>query len=167
MIIDLHLPMLVGLLKVLDECLERLERERHLSPDPESSGVFDSMEEVAGLGFVVCQTYLTAHSAQSGLKKTVAYECGPRHSGGNTVASVLNAAANYWKHCEEWSVSSPSLRERTVENISSFFGLEWPDYVLYNLLYELLQPLPTNFASLVPLLVQWRDSLRSAGVDPV
>jgi hypothetical protein len=161
-IIDSDLPLLEEVLRLLDTHLARLEREAQASPDPDSHGIYDSLEHVTGLGFATCQTYLVAHFARSGVSKPAALERGPTHRCGRTIASIVNAAANYWKHHEEWGVSSPSQRERTVEIISSM-GMDSHDYTLYNMLHELLRPLPTRFTTVVPFLLQWRDSLRSSG----
>lgn len=160
MIIDPDLPLLEELLSLLDSQMARLQRKAQASADPDGYGVFDSFEHVVGLGFATCQTYLVARSARSGVSKPVALERGPTHRCGKTIASIVNAAANYWKHHEEWSVSPASQRERTIEVISSM-GINPAEYTLANMLHELLRPLPARFVSLLPFLVQWSDSLRS------
>ncbi len=57
-----------------------------------------------GIGFVVCQKFLTSVYGLYSLEKTTALDVGPRHSEKYTKAQLVNHAANYWKHRDEWDL---------------------------------------------------------------
>lgn len=79
---------------------------------------------------------------------------------------VINAAANFWKHVDEWNRSAVALKDKeklrkdqkptisTIENVSP-----WGDYTCSNLLFELTPN--TQFADVLPILEQWRGELHS------
>jgi len=58
--VDFFYPLLDEVAALLDSKLDQLKNEAAACSDPDSSGVFDHMEYVAGLGFVVFQEYITA-----------------------------------------------------------------------------------------------------------
>jgi hypothetical protein len=158
--LDFDLEFLTELLSVLDERLAALEKEGEASGDPDGLGYLDRIESVTGLGFVACQQYIHAtYPFLSVATKSEALQKPPMHSSGRPVVEVINAAANYWKHHDEWrSGETKSHEERTRALIREL--LPSPvDYVAANLLYELVRPAPATFGAIVPLLVEWRDGL--------
>jgi hypothetical protein len=167
-VFDLYRPLLERVLNVLDAELEELIKGSDLCPDPDSWGYFDSMEQLTGLGFVACQTYLTeTRTWFRHESKRSALACGPRHESGRTVAQVVNAAANHWKHQSEWDWSvSHAPRDATVEILSDVLGepvTESTCYVTSNILSRLLDPDPLRLAGLLLQLDQWRAGLRLRG----
>ncbi|MCX7012615.1 MAG: hypothetical protein NTW86_08640, partial [Candidatus Sumerlaeota bacterium] len=159
-VLDFDLDLLVELLAVIDHQIERIEDEISRSPDPDGLGHFDRMEGVIGLGFVACQQYIHATYPQLRVKnKSEAIQAAPKHSSGRSVTEVINAAANFWKHHDEWpGIKQKNAEEKTRAVINSLVPSS-ADYVMGNVLYELLQPQAPRFASVVHLLTQWRDLL--------
>ena len=181
-VLDYDLDLLVELLEVVDHQIESIEDEISRSPDPDGLGHFDRMEGVIGLGFVACQQYIHATYPQLRVKnKSDAIQALPKHSSGQFVTEVINAAANFWKHHDEWpgrkqkdreeetrpaSPFQPSScragrkqkdREEKTRAVISSLVPSCADYVMGNVLHELVQPQAPRFASVVHLLTQWRD----------
>ena len=163
MVLDFDLDFLNDLAALLDAQLDRLNVEAKVSDDPDAYGVLDRAEYVVGLGFAVCQQYLTATCSSAHVKKTLAFDRGPIHRTGQPIAAIVNAAANYWKHSAEWSEPLSALAKRTTDLLRDVGGAAPGEYVTSNVLHELLAPLPERFRRLVPFLVQWRDSILDTG----
>lgn len=160
MIFDFDLQFLRDAAALVDAGLERLYREADAIPDPVGFGVFDQVEYIAGFGFVACQTYATAVVSRRKIEKGAALALGPKHRTGRTIAELVNAAANHWKHSPEWSRDTPtSQAQRTIEVIQSLGVDANGSYPLANSLHAILRPLPPRFANLIPFLIQWRDAL--------
>jgi hypothetical protein len=88
--IDYDLELLRELTNLLDARLEALDQQIQRCPDPDAFGLFDTAEGVCGLGFAACQQYLTATASGLGLEKSMALPCGPVHSCGDTIVSIVN-----------------------------------------------------------------------------
>jgi hypothetical protein len=157
-IIDYDLQMLKEILHLLDTQLRRIDREAEEYPDPEGFGFYDLGEATIGLGFVACQQYLSATYGWLSLPKKSALLAGPKHYSGLSIAEIINHSANYWKHCEEWQVlGKPSKRTgNALQKLGFTFET---DYVLSNVLAEVVSPGPTCLRSLIPHLEAWRDAL--------
>ncbi len=132
---DYDLDFVRDLFSLLDEWLDRLQERIDECFDPDQWGLFDEAEYIAGMGFVACQRYLASTYGSNDLRKDVALELGPHHSGGESYASILHAAANYWKHVDEWDASAKITRDvaqlndrqqRTIRIIESVTS--WSDY---------------------------------------
>ena len=165
-VLDFDLDLLVDLLQVVDRQIEKNQDEISHTPDADGLGHFDRLEGVIGLGFVACQQYINATYPQLGVNKSEAIDRGPKHSSGRPVIKVINAAANFWKHHDEWPDPDPNRRyheERTRAVIDSLTP-SFADYVLGNVLHELVQPQPLRFAHVILLLSQWRDGFVAARV---
>jgi hypothetical protein len=120
---------------------------------------------VIGLGFVACQQYINATYPQFGVKnKSEAIEGPPKHSGGRPVIEVINGAANFWKHHGEWPDPKRSHDEERTKAVIDSLTPSSADYVLVNVLHELVQPQPLRFAHVILLLSQWRDGFVAARV---
>lgn len=162
MILDFDLDFLSAAAALVDASLDRLNGKAHASPDPDAFGIFDEMEYISGFGFVACQMYVTAVASRSQLKnkKREALALGPKHRTGRSMAQLINAAANHWKHSPEWSLDVPTTQAaQTLEVISSLGVDTNSSYPVTNMLYEILTPHPARFANLIPFLTQWRDAL--------
>jgi hypothetical protein len=74
---------------------------------------------------------------------------------------IINAAANHWKHRSQWCLDSPSKKAiRTIETIERLgVDLRSP-YPVATMLHVILSPQPAHFSNLLPMLVQWRDTVR-------
>jgi hypothetical protein len=159
-IFDLDLNTLKEILQVLDDQIERLNREAEncLDADAESLGIYDRAEATIGLGFVACQQYLTATYGFLKVKKDAALAAGPTHEdSGMYFAQIVHHAANFWKHHEEWQIEG-SPHPKTAEAFQKL-GLDTrASYVLSNVLAKIASP--TGFRSLLPQLEKWRDALR-------
>jgi hypothetical protein len=123
------------------------------SADPDGEGILDSIEEAVGHGFFYMQRYMI----QRKRTKQNAYTCGPR-LGSFYFAQVVNAAANYWKHLDEWPATiQPGSREHHTLRILSETGATEPDYRLSQLLYQLERQ--HNLSVLLPRIIEWRNAL--------
>ena len=75
---------------------------------------------------------------------------------GSTHISVINSAANWWKHESEWSWYSESgISNKTYLSISNVVDPE--NYPLSNVLAFLIGERKFCLSSAIPLLEQWRD----------
>lgn len=160
MILDFDLEFLEEAAILVDASLERLDRDAEANPDPDAFGIFDQIEYIIGFGFVACQTYATAVVNRSNIEKRKALTLGPMHRTGRSVAQLMNAAANHWKHSPEWSLDTPSTQaKQTLEAIQSLGVDTNGSYPVSNTLHEILKPLSARFANLIPFLIQLRDAL--------
>jgi hypothetical protein len=159
--LDFEMASLEVIFELVDSQLDKLES---LTSDWDLIG--DECEFLVGLGFVSCQRYLVSTSKS---KKT-ALAIGPEHPGGETYAAILNASANYWKHKDEWpekavqnfdiTVFDKKIRnqELAFDNILIIETVtKWSEYTLTNVLAELTKDNKPRFASLLPILLEWRD----------
>lgn len=159
---DADLNFLRDLFEMLDSKLRTLQERA--SSDADSSGIYDWCDFLAGTGIVACQRYLAATHGPHGVSKEAALALGPHHAGGKSIATILNAAANFWKHQDEWELDAwvgrdvdiLGVRQRkTVEVIETVTS--WSDYTFANLLYKLTGDV--QLIGLIPLLEEWRRQL--------
>ena len=157
-VLDWDLEYLKDAVKFVDEQLERLESEIEACVDPDGFGWYDRTEHVLGLGCVACQQYITTTCSIIGVSKKNAFDCGPNHRSGCSMALILNEAANYWKHSSEWiGGKNEEDTRRVLSEIN--VSLDQP-YVLMDIFNELLAPFPKRFDRIVPFLVNWREELQ-------
>ena len=166
---DYELDFVSKLFTLFDEQLEAIRCQFHQCPDPNRYRLSDEAEHVAGMGFVVCQRYLTSVIKALTLPRNVALGIGPFHEGGETYANIFNAAADYWKHIDEWDVDATRARDvsllsdrrqRTMRILESVTG--WSDYACIDLLCELTPR--TRFTELLPVLVAWCEKAAAFSV---
>lgn len=160
-VFDPNLEFLKDCVSLVDRRLDQIEHSK--CPDPDSFGLYDEADHLVGFGFVACQTYMAATAASLKTRKQKALELGPRHGCGKTIAELINAAANYWKHNHDWDFGDEDRRrDKTLDVLDS---LDIPDssYLLVQILWELVHPRPAIFASLVPLIEDWREATRANG----
>ena len=104
---------------------------------------------------------------------------GPFHEGGLSLATIINVAANYWKHSDEWnSIGYNTNNEkkelelviRSIENLSkqqkgTVSAIEtvtpWADYTCENILALITPSSEFKLVELVPILTEWRAELDS------
>ncbi|MBI3200096.1 MAG: hypothetical protein HYZ29_01055 [Myxococcales bacterium] len=151
MIIDADMVLLTNLTASLDEQIERL-----LPPADECDA--DHLEFLVGLGFVACQWYLTERRSWAHVEQGSALKAGPQHRHGVGIASVVNAAANFWKHAAEWR--DDGLADRQANTLKPLLDLGLQEPIdLWSVLDELVRPHPPRFRSLLPFLEQWGQNV--------
>jgi hypothetical protein len=144
----------------LDGTLAMVYSQIEKSPDPDGYGLLDDAEFLTGLGFVLCQRYITSTYGFS-LDKSTALAMPPTHPGGKTIAQIVNAVANTWKHSDEWPPDEPTPRARptidVIETVTPF-----NEYAACSLLHCLTGS--TSLMGLLPMLEEWRDNLAASAV---
>lgn len=159
-IVDPELELLADLYEFLDGKLGRLCDESVLCKDAESSGYYDQIEYLTGFGLIALQTYLTETSASAGLQKHETFDLGPKTASGVSKIRILNAAANFWKHREEWIFKGGENRAEAVNTLFEEVGYSTgTDYPISGVLTELLTPLEVRFSNLLVSVRAWRDDL--------
>lgn len=159
--------------KVLDFSLQTLESSlvpineyiRQMFDDSESAGPFfedflELAEHMTGLGFVICQTYLTATYGFLKVSKDEALMSGPKDANGRTIVSIINHAGNYWKHKDEWELEGENVRKEKIIDAFRDLGAEdLENYPLGTVLSRFDGSQEKYFGSILPYLVDWRDDL--------
>lgn len=150
------------LVDTIDKRIEEIVELCNSVPDPDGFGYFDSAEHITGLGFVTLQAYMTAVYGNLGVPKKTALKLGPKHEGGYTMVKIINDAANYWKHNNEWSYEKDDKRreliETTFDEIGFTIGTEYP---LSGILTELSVPHFASFGAVFEKLQVWRNELQN------
>lgn len=161
--IEPELAVLLELLRLLDRELDSICRKAMTSADPDSFGYFDVAEHVTGLAFVLCQTYMATVYGALAVEKRTALSLGPQHAGGMAKAEVVNHAANYWKHNNEWALDrSPSRRESIANAFDSVGFPVGTDYPLSGVLTELSAPATASLSEVAGLLGAWKREVYDA-----
>ena len=151
---DEALHFLTDLIVVLDEHLEQLGARSSWDECAR-----DSADHVAGFGFVACQKYITSIAAVCEVGKKEALDLGPTCSAGPSVVSVINAAANMWKHEDEWKDPMTRAQERTAGVLDGVLDEGAWEYAYVNVLYALSPDM--KFSVLLDSLECWREELRA------
>jgi hypothetical protein len=160
-ILDYDLSFLQNLVHIIDQHLKHINTEAAQVDDPDSLGYFDNMEQIIGLGFVACQTYLSSVYSYLKIEKKRALAVGPYHSSGQSKAQLINHAANYWKHNSEWVFDKNSKQRMFVEK--AFESVGFPvntDYPLLGILAEVALPENAAFEPVISVLEAWKDELQ-------
>lgn len=150
-----------NLILMINSQLETLIEEAMQTEDPDSYGYFDSAEHLTGLGFVTCQTYMTACYGIIGIKKPKALSIGFKHQSGLCVAEIINNAANYWKHNNEWPNNKNNHHKLKVSE--TFDSIGFPvdgEYPLGGILTELSLPHTASFEAILNKLENWASELQ-------
>jgi hypothetical protein len=156
---DRELQLLAELLNNLDEKVVEVSNLISKSVDPESDGLTDRGEYFIGVGFSVIQQYLTDTLTLTSVSKRRALDIGPRYSEEFTFISVVNAAANWWKHSAEWVGQETTNRLALQTQKIVVETVESMDYPLSNVLAKLLGTSEITLSALLPNLVLWRSAL--------
>jgi hypothetical protein len=153
-------------LALIDEQIETITTRIENSTDPDSDGLLDLGEDFIGRGFLGIQTYMIKTYPYGNVKKWDAFEEAPFIADGVALAYVINAAANYYKHMEEWGLENIVFRDvdaldkkarLTVEAI--MLVCPWSDYTLSNLLAKMTPNGELSFSSLLPQIEEWRSNI--------
>ncbi|WP_100641522.1 hypothetical protein [Marinobacter salexigens] len=156
---DQDLKFLAELLEVIDAKVVEVSTRIASSIDPISEGLTDRGEYFIGVGLCAIQQYLTDTLTLTGVGKKRAFDLGPWHSENYTFVSVVNAAANWWKHSSEWFGKSVEngLATQTQKIVVETAGSL--DYPLSNVLAKLLDTSDITLSALLPNLVLWRSAV--------
>ena len=154
MILDLYLEPLKYKIRFIDTHIESLKREAEASSDPDMFGIYDTIEDIKGFGFVACQKYIKSTSCHYKIGLKNALDLCPKHETGISFVRLINGYANYWKHEGE------KLRKETKETVESVGIKVCRSYPVANGFYKMINPQPPRFSTLLPLLIQWRDEVR-------
>lgn len=184
-IIDYQKGLTSQLISIIDERIDELwPRIKNSHIDDER--IFESIEHIVGLGFVVLQQYMTVAYGNLQKKKKDVLSKGPKHKNGNTFSEVVNASANYWKHNSEWPLDKnynyitdvtqfPSASDKQdrellrivseIKKIEAIFNkMIHPvsvndDYPLGNILSELSHTEKRQFNAVFKKIQEWRNEL--------
>jgi hypothetical protein len=156
---DLEFQLLSELLSILDRKVVEVSSIIRTSVDPESDGLTDRGEYFIGVGFSVIQQYLIDTLTLTGINKKSAFDIGPRYSEEFAFVSILNAAANWWKHSAEWvgQETTNGMALQTQRIVTETAGSL--DYPLSNVLAKLLGTSDITLSALLPDLVLWRSAI--------
>lgn len=152
----MQLHRLSEFLELIDSKLNDIDLEISSVSDPESEGLFDRGEYFVGIGFVAIQQCLNEALIGISLVKKHVLSLGPVHSTGVSTISIINAAANWWKHESEWFKAGnvPKNGEYTVSiimNVSTSY-----DYALSNVLASFSSTKSLSFTEgVIPCFREW------------
>ncbi len=143
----------------IDHELSHIENEIKISEDPDTYGIFDQYEQLIGIGFTVCQTFLV--SVHEGKNKKNYFGAGPFHSNGKSYALITNACANYWKHHDEWKKEELTPQAQSTADVISSLGVDaWSPYPLSEVFSMLLgENQQATFVNLLKCLNQWASDM--------
>lgn len=156
---DREFYLLSELLDIIDDKIIDVCQRISISADPVSDGLTDRGEYFIGVGLSVIQQYLTDTLTLTGISKKRAFDIGPRYSKDLTFISIINAAANWWKHYPEWlgQESNNHLASRTQQIIMEVTDSQ--HYPLSNVLAELVGKSDITLSALLPNVVLWRAAV--------
>jgi hypothetical protein len=122
--------------------------------------VYDSFDHFIGIGLAACQVYMAGICRELGLSKRQALGLGPLHESGQPKARLINHAANYWKHSDEWGDSPDSLGLRTLDGLSvlDFDGIDFPLMDMLRDIGGFSESRGMRLRCLLAELLAWRDS---------
>ena len=157
---DTQLSTLTGLLEYIDSELLKIEVAIDAGYDVDSMGVLDTGEYLIGVGFVAVQQHLNESLITKYLKKNDAFSLGPMHSTNASSISIINAAANWWKHESEWHRLGevPRSGERTYNTIMDISNQH--EYALSNVLASFSESKKMSFSeSIIPCIEEWSKAI--------
>ena len=153
------------LINIIDESIDELWpliKNSHIDDER----IFEIIEHIVGLGFVVLQQYMTVVYGDFKKDKKDALSKEPKHESGNTFAKIVDASADYWKHNGQWPLDTPRNRkgkediEAIFETISINSPVSVNDYYpLVNILFELSHTENRRFNAVFKKILEWRNEL--------
>ena len=168
------------ILKMLDaKLLEvnfKVQEALNNSLNPDDLDLFSKGEYIIGMGFSACQRHISSTLGLIEIERSTALEVGPTHSG-KPIVTIINAAANYWKHSDDWSAisftkipesemvrinvrDSEFLNKQQKETILTIEAVApWSDYTCANILASLTKTNELKLSELIPILDEWRNEL--------
>lgn len=169
--IDFQKGLTSQLINIIDERIDKLYdliENSHIDDERIESieSIFESIEHIVGLGFVVLQQYITVVRGDFKKDKKNALSKEPKHESGNTFAKIVDASADYWKHNGEWRLDTDRNRkgkediEAIFETISINSPVSVNDYYpLVKILSELSHTKNRRFNAVFKKILEWRDEL--------
>lgn len=154
-VVDDGMHALRNILAMIDA--ERARIDAALIAVTEECPLHEEADELAGLGFVACQRYITQVAAQFEVPRNAAVAAGPAAPSGQAAASLVDAAANAWKHEAEWRDPPERRQEATADRLVADLPEQGGDYKYVNALHAVCPD--GRFASMADLLVRWRDAV--------
>lgn len=152
-IYDEELSSLQQALRLIDGELTRLDIE--IRAAGQEVPQMEQADYLAGLGFVACQRYIKSIAGLHKKSGRPWFDFGKRSASGATVVSLINAAANVWKHEAEWKLELDPMQADNEGRLWADIEEGSGDYKFANALY-VLSP-QGRFVGLVDLLKAWRD----------
>lgn len=120
----------------------------------------EESESLIGLGFVALQEFIT--SRLYNVKKNMALGFGPEITPGLTLSQIINDAANYFKHHEEWRFNQHPSR-LAIEAHFKMLGIEIDNpqspFPLLNLLGTITNSERPSFTDLLPNIWEWWNNI--------
>ncbi|WP_137820866.1 hypothetical protein [Pseudomonas sp. D(2018)] len=166
---EYELWLLRDCLSLLDAKLAELSTQIEIAGHPEVDGLADKAEYYAGLGFVAMQRYLTSIQSRSAFQGD-SLRFGASYGGGVFVVEVINAAANYWKHEDEWGLLNIVRRDTSALKYRSRTTVEalekitpWDAYTCSNIVAALNSDGEVRMLPLLGYLEGWRLALMGGG----
>ena len=163
--IDYQKGLTSQLINIIDERIDELWpiiKNSHIDDER----IFEIIEHIVGLGFVVLQQYMTVVYGDLKKDKTDALPKGPKHESGNTFAKIVDASADYWKHNGQWPLDTPRNRKgkEDIEAIFETISINSPisvndDCPLGNILSELSHTEKGQFNAVFKKILEWRNEL--------
>jgi len=157
---DSGLRHLEGLLRTLDSSLTCIQDQIKAADVYEVEIICEQGEYLIGVGFCAMQRYLFDVLQDIDIEASEARKLGPKSRKGKSVAKLIHAAANYWKHEPEWHIWLDKLRkdsQRTVDIL--LHGKESADYPLADLLSDLCGDKSLLLVNCLPQLLEWRAAV--------
>lgn len=169
-IIDYRKGLTSQLINIIDERIDELWpliKNSHIDDESIESieSIFEIIEHIVGLGFVVLQQYMTVVYGNLQKDKKDVLPKGPKHESGNTFAKIVDASANYWKHNSEWSLDkNRSYKEKSEAFFKTVSINGHPVsvndyYLLVNILFELSHTEKGQFNAVFKKILEWRNEL--------
>jgi hypothetical protein len=147
---------------MLDKKISGIQLLISSSSDPDSDGLCDRGEYFIGIGFVAIQQHLVETLLFTGINKNEAYKLGAIHSTGVTYISLINSAANWWKHEAEWVNKGeiPKNGNNTFDHV--YAAAKTTDYALSNVLASICSSESISLSAVVPYLREWQAAILNA-----
>ena len=151
---------LEGLLRTLDSSLSSIHEQIKTAEACEVEIICEQGEYLIGVGFCAMQRYLFDVLQNIDTEASYARKLGPKTQKGESVAQLIHAAANYWKHEPEWHIWLDKLRKDSQKTVDIILqGKESADYPLADLLSELCGAKPLLLVNCLPQLLEWRAAV--------
>jgi hypothetical protein len=152
-----NLVYIKNVIEPIDIALDSYRDEIAKHSDPDTFGIIDQYEQFLGIGFAICQSFLS--SVHKGKNKGMVFVKGSTHSSGKSYAQITNACANYWKHNDEWVEANLSNQAKSTITIFSQLSVNvWESYPLSNM-FTILLGENGSFGELLIYLNGWANDI--------
>ena len=162
-LVDYDLQFFEEVAELIDRRLDGLHKDIEATDGVMDPGfLIDHCEYMIGVGFITAQVYLNEVIATADRKLCLGL--GPLHANGQSVAAIVSAGADYAKHSPSPPLHAPTRRILDACGVFTPDGQGAQPMNPLMLLLTLVTPDAMRFATLVPLLVKWRDGVIAAGL---